>query len=57
MFYAQTGTTQQGIYMENGSSSFLSDLTFVGANFGAFFGNQQFTIRDFQPTHTASRYG
>ncbi|KAL5043632.1 pectate lyase superfamily protein-domain-containing protein [Aspergillus fruticulosus] len=43
MFYAQTGTTQQGIYMENGSGGFLSDLTFVGGNFGAFFGNQQFT--------------
>ncbi|KAL4756197.1 pectin lyase-like protein [Aspergillus foveolatus] len=42
-FYALTGTTQQGIYMENGSGGFLSDLTFVGGNFGAFFGNQQFT--------------
>jgi hypothetical protein len=42
-FYALTGTTQQGIYMENGSGGFLSNLTFVGGNFGAFFGNQQFT--------------
>lgn len=42
-FYALTNTTQQGIYMENGSGGFLSDLTFVGGNFGAFFGNQQFT--------------
>ncbi|KAL3483769.1 pectate lyase superfamily protein-domain-containing protein [Aspergillus germanicus] len=42
-FYAPTGTTQQGIYMENGSGGFLSDLTVVGGNFGAFFGNQQFT--------------
>ncbi|RLL97668.1 hypothetical protein CFD26_105896 [Aspergillus turcosus] len=37
------GNTQQGIYMENGSGGFLTDLTFVGGNFGAYFGNQQFT--------------
>lgn len=42
-FYALADTTQQGIYMENGSGGFLADLTFVGGNFGAFFGNQQFT--------------
>ncbi|KAM5453040.1 hypothetical protein McanCB49686_004992 [Microsporum canis] len=36
-------TTQQGIYMENGSGGFLSNLTFVGGNLGAYFGNQQFT--------------
>ncbi|SPJ75732.1 uncharacterized protein FTOL_05463 [Fusarium torulosum] len=35
--------TQQGIYMENGSGGFMADLTFVGGNFGAYFGNQQFT--------------
>jgi hypothetical protein len=28
------GNTQQGIYMENGSGGFLTDLTFVGGNFG-----------------------
>ncbi|KAF9893487.1 hypothetical protein FE257_010799 [Aspergillus nanangensis] len=33
----------QGIYMENGSGGFLGNLTFVGGNFGAYFGNQQFT--------------
>lgn len=27
-------TTQQGIYMENGSGGFMADLTFVGGNFG-----------------------
>ncbi|RSL89261.1 hypothetical protein CDV31_015909 [Fusarium ambrosium] len=37
------GNTQQGIYMENGSGGFMADLTFVGGNFGAYFGNQQFT--------------
>ncbi|KAK2846374.1 hypothetical protein FQN49_005788 [Arthroderma sp. PD_2] len=36
-------TTQQGIFMENGSGGFLTNLTFVGGNFGAYFGNQQFT--------------
>ncbi|KAI8660440.1 hypothetical protein NCS57_01021400 [Fusarium keratoplasticum] len=36
-------TTQQGIYMENGSGGFLSDLYFVGGKFGAYMGNQQFT--------------
>ncbi|KAL2752051.1 glycoside hydrolase family 55 protein [Sodiomyces alcalophilus JCM 7366] len=47
-FYMQFNTdnpdnTQQGIYMENGSGGFMADLTFVGGNFGAYFGNQQFT--------------
>ncbi|KAL2811038.1 pectate lyase superfamily protein-domain-containing protein [Aspergillus granulosus] len=37
------GNTQQGIYMENGSGGFMSNLTFVGGNFGAYLGNQQFT--------------
>ncbi|KAG7417882.1 Glucan 1,3-beta-glucosidase [Fusarium oxysporum f. sp. rapae] len=32
-----------GIYMENGSGGFLSDLYFVGGKFGAYMGNQQFT--------------
>ncbi|KAK7423089.1 hypothetical protein QQZ08_009256 [Neonectria magnoliae] len=36
-------STQQGIYMENGSGGFLADPTFVGGNFDAYFGNQQFT--------------
>ncbi|EEU38415.1 uncharacterized protein NECHADRAFT_106587 [Fusarium vanettenii 77-13-4] len=36
-------TTQQGIYMENGSGGFLSDLYFVGGKYGAYMGNQQFT--------------
>ncbi|KAK4441988.1 pectate lyase superfamily protein-domain-containing protein [Podospora aff. communis PSN243] len=36
-------TTQQGIYMDNGSGGFLSDLYFVGGNVGAYMGNQQCT--------------
>jgi hypothetical protein len=42
-FYALADTTQQGVYMENGSSGFLSNLMFIRGNFGAYFGNQQFT--------------
>ncbi|KFG84256.1 glucan 1,3-beta-glucosidase GLUC78 precursor [Metarhizium anisopliae] len=37
---------QQGIFMENGSGGFMSDLTFNGGALGAFFGNQQFTTRN-----------
>lgn len=37
---------QQGIFMDNGSSSFSSDLTFNGGNYGAFLGNQQFMMRN-----------
>lgn len=37
---------QQGIFMENGSGGFMSDLTFNGGRFGAFLGNQQFTTRN-----------
>jgi len=37
---------QRGIFMENGSGGFMSDLVFQGGAIGAFFGNQQFTVRD-----------
>lgn len=37
---------QQGIFMENGSGGFMADLVFNGGNYGAFFGNQQFTSRN-----------
>ncbi|KAL4733150.1 hypothetical protein BDV11DRAFT_175970 [Aspergillus similis] len=33
---ATTGTTQQGIYAENGSGGMMSDITFTGGNFGFF---------------------
>lgn len=32
--------------MDNGSGGFMTDLTFNGGNYGAFFGNQQFTTRN-----------
>lgn len=37
---------QQGIFMDNGSGGFMSDLTFIGGNYGMFLGNQQFTTRN-----------
>jgi glucan 1,3-beta-glucosidase len=41
-----TANAQQGIFMDNGSGGFMTDLTFNGGKFGAFFGNQQFTTRN-----------
>ncbi|EWC47414.1 hypothetical protein DRE_00382 [Drechslerella stenobrocha 248] len=40
-------TDSQGIFMDNGSGGFMSDLTFNGGKVGAFLGNQQFTTRNF----------
>lgn len=40
------GNTHQGIFMDNGSGGFMSDLTFNGGRYGAFFGNQQFMTRN-----------
>ena len=37
---------QKGIFMDNGSGGFMSDLTFNGGGFGAWLGNQQFTTRN-----------
>ncbi|KAJ4406652.1 hypothetical protein N0V82_010075 [Gnomoniopsis sp. IMI 355080] len=41
-----TANAQKGIFMDNGSGGFMSDLTFNGGGYGAFFGNQQFTTRN-----------
>ena len=41
-----TENKQQGIFMDNGSGGFMTDLVFNGGNYGAFFGNQQFTSRN-----------
>lgn len=40
------GNAHQGIFMDNGSGGFMSDLTFNGGSTGAFFGNQQFLTRN-----------
>jgi hypothetical protein len=37
---------QQGIFMENGSGGWISDLTFNGGGLGVFWGAQQFTVRN-----------
>ncbi|KAJ6530408.1 exo-beta-1,3-glucanase [Mycena vulgaris] len=39
-------TAHQGIWMENGSGGFMSDLVFNGGKFGMWVGNQQFTVRN-----------
>ncbi|KAH8800365.1 pectate lyase superfamily protein-domain-containing protein [Xylogone sp. PMI_703] len=40
------GTTAVGVFTENGSGGFMSDLTFFGGNIGMRVGSQQFTARD-----------
>lgn len=41
-----TANAQQGIFMDNGSGGFMTDLTFNGGKYGMFVGNQQFTTRN-----------
>ncbi|KAL8351214.1 hypothetical protein RB601_000702 [Gaeumannomyces tritici] len=38
---------QSGIFMEEGSGGMLNDLVFYGGEYGAQFGNQQYTARNF----------
>jgi hypothetical protein len=40
-----SGTTQQGMFSENGSGGQMADLTFTGGAFGIWEGNQQFTAQ------------
>ncbi|KAK6507623.1 hypothetical protein TWF481_006049 [Arthrobotrys musiformis] len=40
------GNNQVGIFTENGSGGFLTDLTFFGGNIGMKCGSQQFTARN-----------
>ncbi|GAP93420.1 hypothetical protein SAMD00023353_10300200 [Rosellinia necatrix] len=40
---ADSATTQQGIFAENGSGGVMSDITFTGGNFGIYGGSQQFS--------------
>lgn len=39
------GTTAVGIFTENGSGGFMSDMSFFGGNIGMRVGSQQFTAR------------
>jgi glucan 1,3-beta-glucosidase len=41
---------QQGIYMENGSGGFFSDVSTTGGFIGMYLGNQQLTTRNLQIT-------
>lgn len=38
MVQGGTNNNQQGIFMDNGSGGFMTDLTFNGGNYGAFLG-------------------
>ncbi|KAL8303110.1 hypothetical protein RB600_006823 [Gaeumannomyces tritici] len=40
------GNNQQGIFMENGSGGWMSDLEFTGGAIGAYVEKQQFTVRN-----------
>ena len=42
----EVGNKHIGVFMDNGSSLFMEDLIFIGGMYGAFFGNQQFNVRN-----------
>ncbi|KAJ7653050.1 pectate lyase superfamily protein-domain-containing protein [Mycena rosella] len=48
------GTKHQGVYAENGSGGFMSDLTFDGGAFGLWISNQQFTVRNIKITNAGT---
>ncbi|KAJ7227992.1 pectate lyase superfamily protein-domain-containing protein [Mycena haematopus] len=48
------GNNHQGIYGENGSGGFMSDLTFDGGAFGMWLSSQQFTIRNVKISRAVS---
>ncbi|EHK19381.1 glycoside hydrolase family 55 protein [Trichoderma virens Gv29-8] len=41
-----SGNQQVGLFVENGSAGFLTDMTFNGGLIGASVGNQQYTMRN-----------
>lgn len=45
-FKSLPGSKAQGMWMENGSGGFFSDLVFEGGIYGIWVGNQQFTSRN-----------
>jgi len=45
-FKANKGSQAQGMWMENGSGGFISDIVFEGGLYGMWVGNQQFTSRN-----------
>ncbi|KAH9872286.1 hypothetical protein IAQ61_005121 [Plenodomus lingam] len=46
MAKGEAGAEQKGIFQDNGSGGFMTDLVFNGGAIGAFLGSQQFTIRN-----------
>lgn len=46
VFEMKPGSKDVGLFIENGSGGFMSDLIFNGGNTGANIGNQQFTTRN-----------
>lgn len=43
-----TGKQHRGLFAENGSGGFMSDVLFNGGSIGMSCGNQQFTVRNFE---------
>lgn len=43
---AENGTLHEGVFIEEGSGGFMTDLVFNGGNYGFRVGNQQFTTRN-----------
>lgn len=52
-FKCSVGSQCQGMWMENGSGGFFSDLVFEGGIYGIWVGNQQFTSRNITITNTS----
>ncbi|PRP79978.1 glycoside hydrolase family 55 protein [Planoprotostelium fungivorum] len=52
---SDSNSGHQGVWMENGSGGFMSDLIFYGGKYGLWVGTQQFTSRNmtFYNTNTA----
>ncbi|KAF1347408.1 pectin lyase-like protein [Lizonia empirigonia] len=46
MAEGDAGANQKGIFQDNGSGGFMTDLVFNGGGIGAFLGSQQFTTRN-----------
>jgi glucan 1,3-beta-glucosidase len=46
MTKGDAGKGQKGIFQDNGSGGFMTDLVFNGGEIGAFLGSQQFTTRN-----------
>lgn len=49
-----SGVVHVGLFIESGSGGFMSDLTFNGGNYGAQFGNQQYTMRNLEFNNQAT---